>query len=384
MRHNYGSSSTVPVENLRNKKWLEEHGHTPSIMDYARFNYVAQPGDSVGDAGMFPHIGEYDKWAIEWGYKWLPQFTSAKKEESFLNKLVSENLAKNPRLFFGTESDPNDPRNQNEDLGNNAMKASAYGIMNLKRIVPNILEWTKEPNEGYDNAKEIYDQLVIQFSRYMGHVTKNIGGITTTPSNVEQSKIVYEYTPKNVQKEAVKFLQDQLFTTPKWLLEKDLISFAGAGNMSTIANIQNSVLGRIISENTIGKLLEFEALDPSSAYKVSELFSDLKKGIWSELKTHQPIDIYRRNLQKIYVEKLIDFIRPDDKKGVVTTSAMPRPTSTIIMDNRLNDGISIVKGQARKLVAEIGKEFPLIDDTNSKLHLQDVMERLKVALDPKS
>ena len=264
------------------------------------------------------------------------------------------------------------------------MKASAYGIMNLKRIVPNILEWTKEPNEGYDNAKEIYDQLVIQFSRYMGHVTKNIGGITTTPSNVEQSKIVYEYTPKNVQKEAVKFLQDQLFTTPKWLLEKDLISFAGAGNMSTIANIQNSVLGRIISENTIGKLLEFEALDPSSAYKVSELFSDLKKGIWSELKTHQPIDIYRRNLQKIYVEKLIDFIRPDDKKGVVTTSAMPRPTSTIIMDNSLNDGISIVKGQARKLVAEIGKELPLIDDTNSKLHLQDVMERLKVALDPKS
>ena len=383
LRHNYGSSSTIPVENLRNKKWLDEHGHTPSIMDYARFNYVAQPQDSIGDAGMFPHIGEYDKWAIEWGYKWLPEYKSPKAEETYLNQLVSANLKKNPRLYFGTESDPDDPRNQNEDLGDNSMKASAYGIKNLKRIVPHILEWTKTPNEGYDNSKEIYDQLVLQFSRYMGHVAKNIGGITKTPSSVEQSKIVYEYTSKSTQKEAVNFLQEQLFTTPKWLFEKDLISYAGAGNMSTIANIQNSILGRIISDRTINKLLEFEAFDPTAAYKVSDLFSDLKKGIWSELKTHQPIDIYRRNLQKIYVQKIIDFIKPDDKKVTVTVPSRG-PVVRPGMDSNLNDGVSIVKGQARSLVAEIQRTLPGVTDVNSRLHLQDVMERLKLALDPKN
>lgn len=384
LRHNYGSSSTIPVENLRNKKWLDEHGHTPSIMDYARFNYVAQPEDRIGDAGMFPHIGEYDKWAIEWGYKWLPQFKSAKAEEAYLNKLVSERLAKNPRLYFGTESDPDDPRNQNEDLGDNAMVASAYGIKNLKRILPNIMQWTKEPNEGYDNAKEIYDQLVLQFSRYMGHVAKNIGGVQTTPSSIEQAKIVYQYTPESTQKEAVKFLQDQLFTTPKWLLKKELVSYAGAGNMSTIANIQNSILGRIISENTFNKLLEFEAFDPQNAYKVSELFSDLKKGIWSELKTHQPVDIYRRNLQKIYVERLIDYIQPEEKKATVSFGSRSSMPAKPKLDSDLNDGLSIVKGQARSLISEIQQALPSITDNESRLHLLDVVDRLKTALDPKS
>jgi len=374
LRHNYGASSTVPVEKLRDKKWLAVHGHTPSIMDYARFNYVAQPGDNVGDAGMFPHIGEYDKWAIGWGYRWLPQFHSAKEEEGYLNKLVSADLTKNPHLFFGTESDPDDPREQNEDLGDNAMKASAYGIKNLKRILPNILAWTKEPNEGYDNAKEMYDQLVMQFSRYMGHVTKNIGGIKTTPGMVEQSKPVYEYVPKNTQKEAVDFLQQQLFTTPKWLLDKNLISFAGAGSMSTISNIQNSVLDKIMSNNTINKLLEFEAVNSAKAYTVTRLFADLQKGIWSELNTHKPIDIYRRNLQKIYAQKLIDLVKP-----VVKGDGSPHAAA-----NELNDGLSIVKGQVKSLVAEIKKALPSVKDDNSRLHLQDEMERLQNALDPKS
>jgi hypothetical protein len=384
LRHNYGASSTVPVENLRDKKWLAVHGHTPSIMDYARFNYVAQPGDDVGDAGMFPHIGEYDKWAIEWGYKWLPQFQSAKDEEGYLNKLVSTNLAQNPRLYFGTESDPNDPRNQNEDLGDNAMKASAYGIKNLKRILPNLLDWTKEPNEEYDNAKEMYDQLVLQFTRYMGHVSKNIGGIETTPSTVEQSKIVYEYVAKSKQQEAVNFLQQQLFTTPKWLLDKKLFSYAGVGNMATISGIQNNVLNYIISNNTINKLLQFEAYNPSGAYTVSELFSDLKKGIWSELQTHQSIDIYRRNLQKIYAQKLIDFIQPADKTASPSSPSPRMQISTDADANPFNDGLSIVKGQIKDLIAEIRRALPFIKDSNSRLHLEDVMDRLKVALDPKS
>ena len=129
--HNFGSSSTVPVEKLRDKEWVRVHGHTPSIMDYARFNYVAQPEDSVDEAGLFPRINDYDKWAIKWGYKWYPNFKTAEEEKLFLTKMVSDSLKSNHRLWFGNEQEPFDPRSQNEDLGDDAMKAGTYGIKNL-------------------------------------------------------------------------------------------------------------------------------------------------------------------------------------------------------------------------------------------------------------
>lgn len=180
LRHNFGSSSTVPVEKLRDKSWVEANGHTPSIMDYSRFNYVAQPEDNISPTGLYSRIGEYDKWAIEWGYKWLPQAKSADEEVPILNKLTIDRL-KNKRLWFGTESNADDPHSQSEDLGDNAMKAGFYGIKNLQRIVPNLISWTKTENEDYKNLSERYNSVVDQFGRYMGHVTKNVGGIYEIP-----------------------------------------------------------------------------------------------------------------------------------------------------------------------------------------------------------
>ncbi len=380
LRHNFGSSAATPVEKLRDAKWLKENGHTASIMDYARFNYVAQPEDKVGDAGMFPHIGEYDKWAIEWAYRWLPQFKTAKEETPYLNKLVSDRLAKNPRLIFGTESDPNDPRNQNEDLGDNSMTASAYGIKNLKRIMPNIMEWTKTPDEGYTNATTIYGQVVGQFGRYMGHVTKNIAGIYTTPSMVEQATPIISFVPKAKQKEAVRFLQAQLFTTPTWLMDKKLYSFIGTGDMKTIASLQNAQLSRLISTSTISKLLDFEAYSPAQAYTATELFNDLKSGIFSELKTGKSIDIYRRNLQKMYAEKMIAILKPSNQ-GAAGAMAAAFGGSAGPNINAM-DHLSIVKGHVRGLLADIRTALPKTTDPASKLHLQDVSDRLKEALEP--
>ncbi|HEX2536531.1 MAG TPA: zinc-dependent metalloprotease, partial [Chitinophagaceae bacterium] len=202
LRHNFGSSSTVPVEQLRNKAWLEANGHTPSIMDYARFNYVAQPEDNITSKGLFPRIGDYDLWAIEWGYRWFPEAKSPEAEVPILNKLTIEKL-KNKRNWFITESDPDDPRAQNEDLGDNAVKAGTYGILNLKRIVTRLPEWTRVPNKSYESLEELYTNLVTQFGRYMGHVSKNIGGVMTTPKTVEQAGVVVEFTPRARQKEAM-------------------------------------------------------------------------------------------------------------------------------------------------------------------------------------
>lgn len=310
LRHNFGSSHTVPVEKLRDKAWVEANGHTPSIMDYARFNYVAQPEDGITRAGIFPRIGIYDKWSIEWGYRWLPQFQTPEDEVAFSNQSIIEKLKTDVRYTFGTESDPNDPRNQSEDLGDDSMLASLYGIKNLKRIVPQILTWSYEPNKSYAGAGEIYSGVVSQFNRYLGHVTKNVAGIYSNSITVEQTdEIAREFVPANIQKRAIAFLNEQLFTTPEWLIDRQLMGKAKILPVNVICSLQSGVLARLINKNTLDKMSENEILNGKKAYTSAQMFNDLKKVIWSNLGQS---DIYKRNMQKAYVENLINLL---DKKG---------------------------------------------------------------------
>jgi hypothetical protein len=376
LRHNFGSSSTVPVENLRNKKWVEENGHTPSIMDYARFNYVAQPEDKITEKGLFPRIGDYDKWAIEWGYRWYPENRTPEQEKAALNKVVVEKM-KNERLRFGTESDPDDPRNQNEDLGDNAVKASTYGIANLKRIVKQLPTWTKEPNRQYENLEELHGQVITQFNRYMGHVAKYIGGVMNTPKTVEQEGVVVEFVSEARQKEAMNFLQQQLFQTPDWIIGEGIAEYTNRNSLTTIATLQNSTLSRLISASTFGKLLRAEAEGEGNVYTVTEMLTDLRKGIWSELATRQPIDIYRRNLQKAFVDRMAELINPP----APTSAAAAAFASQNSIEN--TDAISIAKAQLRTLAAEIKAALPGVTNATSRAHLMDVQDRIEQALDPK-
>lgn len=310
LRHNFGSSHTVPVEKLRDKAWVEANGHTPSIMDYARFNYVAQPEDGITRAGIFPRIGIYDKWSIEWGYRWLPQFQTPEDEVAFSNQSIIGKLKTDVRYTFGTESDPNDPRNQSEDLGDDSMLASLYGIKNLKRIVPQILTWSYEPNKSYAGAGEIYSGVVSQFNRYLGHVTKNVAGIYSNSITVEQTdEIAREFVPANIQKRAIAFLNEQLFTTPEWLIDRQLMEKAKILPVNVICSLQSGVLARLINKNTLDKMSENEILNGKKAYTSAQMFNDLKKVIWSNLGQS---DIYKRNMQKAYVENLINLL---NKKG---------------------------------------------------------------------
>lgn len=380
LRHNFGSSSTVPVESLRKKSWVEANGHTPSIMDYARFNYVAQPEDSITDKGLFPRIGDYDMWAIEWGYRWMPEYKTAADEVPALNKMTMEKL-KNHRLWFGTESDPDDPRAQNEDLGDNAMKASAYGIKNLQRILAKLPEYTKEDNKDYTSLTQLYTQLTTQFQRYLGHVAKNIGGIETTPKMQEEPGMVVSFTPRARQKEAMQFLQTQLFKTPKWLMQGKIAGLTGTTPMTTVLGMQTSILGRLLNNNTFNKLFRYEASGEKSPYTVSEMVTDLRKGIWSELDTKKPIDIYRRNLQKAFIEQLIENLKSDGSPVITFTSSrnfmMPSDFS------RTTDAVSIAKAQLRTLQTEIRSALPAYKDPASRAHLMDVNDRITEVLEPK-
>ncbi|WP_316814647.1 zinc-dependent metalloprotease [Pedobacter nyackensis] len=378
LRHNFGSSATVPVEKLRDKQWVEKNGHTPSIMDYARFNYVAQPEDNITAKGIFPRIGDYDLWAIEWGYKWLPEFKTADEEVSYSNQTIIKRVGANNRLSFGTESDPNDPRNQNEDIGDNAMLASAYGIKNLKRILPNILNWTKEPNESYQNAKTLYSEVVGQYGRYMGHVAKNVGGIYTTPKTVEEKGGMFQPVPFATQKEAMTFLNTQLFTTPTWLINRELIERTGANPVDIFQGVQKNTLAKLQNAGTIGKLINNEALNGVKAYTVANLFSDLKTGIWSELYAHKNIDVYRRNLQKAYVDNMVKLMTPPAAPSAA--QSFPGMRSA---DPMGSDVSSISRAHLTTLAKDIRTAIPAANGM-SKYHLQDLLVRINSALNPKS
>lgn len=371
LRHNMGSSSRTPVEKLRDKDWVAAHGHTASIMDYARFNYVAQPEDNMAETSLFPRIGDYDKWAIQWGYK-ATFAANEKEDQKIVNKWVVDSLKANPRLWFGTESNPFDPRSQTEDLGDNSMKASEYGIKNLKRVLAGLPEWTKEDADKYDNLRDMYGALVGQYNRYMNHVLKNVGGVYETPKSVEQTgEAVYEPTPVAIQKEAVTFLQKQLFETPQWLLNKDILNrISNPVGTEYVANVQAGVLNNLLSAPRLSRMMSATVrFGEKKTYTVDVLMDDLKKGIWSELRTHKAIDPLRRNLQKTYVESLIAIVTPNP--------AMPASVG------RNNDAISVARAQLVALKAEATAAIGSTPDKMSKYHLQDIVARITKALDPR-
>ena len=380
LRHNYGSSSSVPVDKLRDKAWVEEHGHTPSIMDYARFNYVAQPEDKISRKGLFPRIGDYDNWAIDWGYRYFPDINDEESEKQHLNKWVIEKLKDN-RLWFGTETNPDDPRSQREQVGDDGVKGAMYGIKNLQRIIPNLEEWTKVPNKDYSSLRSMYSQVTNQFSMYMSHAAKYVGGIMETPKMVEQNGPIYEVVPKGKQKEAMEFLNKQLFATPSWLINADIFSKTGTNAISTIGSLQDNVLNRLLATRNLSKLIDAEALNGNSAYAISDLFSDLKKGIWSELPARSKIDVYRRNLQKSYISILDDLLNPP-KTGTGSGIVIMVLGGSSTMSTEKSDVRSVVRAHLAALRSEVKAAAAGTTDTMSRYHLQDIATRIDNALNP--
>ncbi|MBS1661722.1 MAG: zinc-dependent metalloprotease [Bacteroidetes bacterium] len=380
LRHNMGSSSTIPVERLRDRAWLEEHGHTPSIMDYARFNYVAQPQDSIPETGLFPRIGEYDRWAIHWGYAYSGARTP-KEDAKIVNKWIIDSLKANPRLWFGGEGYNQDPRSQAEDLGDNSMKASEYGIKNLQRIVPNLIEWTREDGDKYDNLTDMYRQVSGQYSRYMGHVLKNVGGVCETFRSVEEPGDVYEPMPKLRQREAVMFLNAQLFETPRWLLDNSILNkISSPSSGDPVGSIQTGVLSSLLSSSRLNYLLQAaNRYGDAKVYTVENLLDDTRKGVWKELTTHRAIDVYRRNLQKAYVEALIAIVNP----APPPSTGIPGLVIFFGPSTKNTDLPSIAKAELASLRNQLLAAVPATTDKLSRYHLQDLSERIRLALNPK-
>jgi hypothetical protein len=383
LRHNMGSSSLTPVEKLRDKAWVESNGHTASIMDYARFNYVAQPEDGIGPKGLYPRIGPYDYWAIQWGYKNIANTKSAEEDKKILNRLIIDSLKANPRLWFGGEGQGLDPRSQTEDLGDNAMKASEYGIRNLKKIIVMLPIWTREEADTYENLEEMYSQLIGQFSRYMNHVTKNVGGIYETFKSIEQPGDVYEPTQKVIQEQAVMFLQNQLFQTPYWLMDKNILNkISSPASAEMIANTQGNTLSSLLSSSRLFRMeVMADRYGKTNVYNPDNLITDLEKGLWKELNSPKAIDPFRRNLQKQWVDIMISLMNPTQP---TLPAGLPRGLILFFgADIKNTDIPSIARGHLTTLRMRILAASNASADRVSKYHLQDMAERIRQALNPR-
>ena len=366
LRHNMGASSRTPVDSLRSRHYLALHGHTASIMDYARFDYVAQPEDNIPEDELFPHIGEYDRWAIQWGYMSASD-RNADQDKLAMRKLVGDSLAANGRLWFGAdnrETGRSDPRCQSEDLGDDAVKASEYGIRNLQRILPNLPAWTHEEGGTYDQMSEMYRSLKDQFTRYMQQVMTNLGGIYTTPRGEDEKGYVYSPTPASKQAEAVAFFNKELFTTPTWLLDDRVTRYASEpAEPNFVEDLQVRVLNTLLDIGTINKIIAGERQFPNQAYKIEDYFASIHKGIWSELKTGKTIDPYRRNLQKSYIASIQNIL--------LSTKA----------DQTESDAFSLIRADILQLQREIAQNLPKVTDQMTRHHLEDIQVRIRKTLE---
>lgn len=377
--HNMGSSVAYPVDSLRSKSFTQKYGTAPSIMDYARFNYVAQPGDE--GVALMPNIGVYDKYAIQWGYKPILD-TSAEDEKQILDEWIMAHSG-DPLYRFGHQQigDIVDPSSQTEDLGDDAIKASEYGIANLKRIVPKLIEWTAKDGKNYEDLDKLYGQVFAQFNRYMGHVSNNIGGVYENHKTYDQEGAVYTAVPKAHQMKAMAFVQEQLFKTPVWMLDQAILDrIEYSGFLEQIRSMQVRTLNNILSLGRMARLIENETTNGKEAYSLLEMMSELRKGIWTELNKGATIDTYRRNLQKAHIDRL-EYLMTAESQEKKSDFGDYRKSTAI--NTSQSDVRTLARAELNVLKQEIKNAKSRTSDTMTIYHLDDVSERINRILDPK-
>ena len=371
LQHNFISSSATPVDSLRSPTFTATHGTASSIMDYARFNYIAQPGDGV--TRFFPMIGPYDTWAIQWGYSRRFDALGPDGEKAELNKWTSEKR-RDPQYLFGNSG--NDPRQQTEDLGDNSMRASDLGIENLKRILPNLAAWTAEEAKNYDDLEELVGQVTGQYNRYIGHVTRNVGGAYQTLKTTDQPGPVYDTVEKPRQQQAIAWLDRQVFTTPTWLVEAQILRrFQDYGITDVIRRYQEGAILSLFDARRLGRMFEDEALVGDATYTVAEMMADVRAAIWREVESSAVVaDPYRRALQRAHLEQLAAVMKADATPVNAFLGAGVNIPQT--------DARPLVRGELEALKAIVTRALGRTRYRVTRLHLVDIQARIDDILDP--
>jgi len=377
--HNMGSSVAYGVEDLRSPEFTKEFGTAPSIMDYARFNYIAQPGD--GDVSLMPNVGPYDKYSIAWGYRPILDKTP-EEEKEVLNRWILEK-AGDPIYRFGKQQSGGviDPSSQTEDLGDDSMEASTYGIENLKRIVPNLIEWTAEDGKNYEDLEDLYNQVYGQYNRYMGHVAANIGGVYEIYKTYDQEGDVYTHAPRDKQVRAIEFLQAELFETPEWLIDTDIFNkIQFDGYLEKIKSYQERALNNVLDFGRFARMMENEELN-DDAYTIVEMMENLRTGLFSELRRGEDISRIRRNLQRAYIGRMHELMTEEQ-------SSIPAQFRSYInrsnIDVETSDIRPLVRAELTTLQSDMRRAINRTRDTMTRYHLQDAVKRIEKIINPEA
>ena len=396
LRHNFIASAAYPTDSLRSRTFTDKmEGTAPSIMDYARFNYVAQPGDNVKN--LSPNIGPYDLLAIEWGYRWFPDENQAK---TALYKLLQ---AHQGPLYRYSEGQPPrtaiDPRTLSEDIGDDAMKSATYGIANLKRIVPNIVDWTRngEPGQTYDEAAQLYASVIYQWELYHYHVMANIGGMYIENTTIGDGQKTFTFVEKEKQRRATQFLLDEVLTYPRWLFDVPLANYTyihrktpnGIHEMSPTMMLktqQNYVIWDMLTNDRLVRMLDNEWQNGKQAFTVIDYIDMLHKHIFATTIARKSPNVMQRSLQKSYVDALITAAA--ESEGVkINTSAKDKSLTTRARTiqhsnnqiNRTSDALSVKRAELLRIV-KLLKASRSSADTAARMHYDDLVLRIQTAL----
>jgi len=367
LQHNMKASSAYPADKLRDPEFVHKMGHTPSLMDYSRFNYVAQPEDHISPEDLIPGIGPYDKFAIMWGYKPVPNAKTADEEKPTLDQWTRVQDAQ-PWLRFSTPGqNGSDPGDQREAVGDaDAVASSTLGMKNLQRVGQMLLSaTTTQKGEPYDDLEEIYGRLLGQWVVEMNHVTSIVGGFDSQQKHVGQEGVRFTPVSRTRQMGAVKFLQENAFKVPSFIVNPEILRrIEAAGVVDRVRTAQMRVLTALFDNARIGRLIEQEALDGAAAYRPTDFFTDVRRGLWSELNASQvQVDAYRRNLQRGYLELFNEKLN-----GRVPVT---------------NDTRAFIRGELMTLRGTIVAAMDKTNDRATRLHLMDARDQIAKILDPR-
>ncbi|MCB4797691.1 zinc-dependent metalloprotease [Neotamlana laminarinivorans] len=367
--HNMSASKAYSVEDYRSGEFTQKNGIAATIMDYARYNYIAQPGDK--NIRFIRQIGPYDEYAINWGYRYIPEAKTSEDEIAILDKWILEK-ANDLRYRFGKQSSRFDPNSQTEDIGDDAIKASNYALKNLKIVVKYLPEWTSDKTNNYKDLEELYGELLGCWNRYSGHVATNVGGVYEHLVNPNQEKTAYEAVPKSLQKASVNWLHKNVFETPNWLIDKSIITNIDyAGYTSTLGKYQNRFLSGLLSFDKLGRLIDHEAINAEN-YSALEMLIDVRKGLFTEANYTKNVDVYRRNLQRAYVDRMA---------YLMTDEGSPRTTEKVNVTQ--SDIRPIIRGELNVLQRNLKNASVRGVNTITKYHYKDLVERIEMILNPK-
>ena len=379
-QHNMKASAEYPQEKVRDKNWVHTMGHTPTLMDYSRFNYVAQPEDGIDVADLVPGIGPYDKWATMWGYKPIPGAKTADEEKPTLDEWARQQDDK-PYLRFSTDnSGGSDPGEETEAVGDaDAIKSTGLGLLNLKRTAKLLAPaTTNEKGANYDDLAEIYGRLFGQWTLEMNHVGNIVGGFNSQEKHIGQPGARFTPVAAVHQRDAVKFLNDNAFPAPMWAIDKDILGkIEPIGVLGRVRNAQNSVLNNLLSSSRFARLVEQSAMNGEAAYQPGDFLADVRGGVWGELNGPKVVvDAYRRNLQRSY----LDIANNKLNSAPATLPAGAPPGFTLPPTS--GDEKAYYRSELRTLNAAIGAALPRATDKATRVHLEYVRDQIGKILDP--